>query len=313
MPIPLLAGVLLLFSGLTAGAVVRVYPVAAEATDPAIVRPRAPHRVFLDPAAPARNELLVYLPGTGATTEGQDEFGRTAAAAGYHVVFLMYPNDVPAAVCQQDEDPAGFEKLRREIISGQDLDARVTVDRANSIENRLAQLVRWLAANHAAEGWGHFLADGGIRWSAVVLAGHSQGGGHALLMAKDHRVARVVLLGAPKDFNRRLGAPAAWYGGGATPATRVFALVHRQDTQGCTYDQQLENLRAAGVTTVADADAGSPPYHHAQVLTTDQPGHTVSSGLAHLGLVFDFTLPRVNGRNPYAAAWRHLLTEPPGD
>ena len=292
------------------GAAPHAYGVRPQQTDAAIQRYNQAHRIFLDDAVASRGQLLVFLPGTGATTGDQEEFGRTAAGLGYHVVYLMYPNDVAAAVCQDDEDESTFEKFRREIISGQDLDARVSVDRVNSIEHRLPRLIQWLAENRAVEGWRQYLVDDRVDWSRVVLAGHSQGGGHAQLLAKDHSVARVVVLGSPKDYNQRYGRPGAWYGGGATPAGRMFALVHEQDTQACSYEQQLENLRASGLTTVADIDRLEPPYGHAQVLTTNQPGTPVNSALAHLGLVFDFTLPRGPGGRPlYQAAWIYMLTE----
>lgn len=289
----------------------RAYDVRPRDTDPAIQSFEQAHRVFLDAAAKPRGQLLLFLPGTGATTRDQEEFGRTAAGLGYHVVYLMYPNDVPAAVCQDDEDEGSFEKFRREIIGGGDLDPRVTVDRANSIENRFLRLIRWLAANRAEEGWQEFLAEDGVAWSKVVLAGHSQGGGHAQLLAKDHAVARVVVLGSPKDYNRRHGRPAAWYGGGATPARRLFAFVHEQDTQAVSFAEQMENLRASGLTDVADSDSLAPPYGHAHVLTTNQPGSPVNSALAHLGLVFDFMLPRgAGGELLYRPAWTYLLTAP---
>lgn len=296
---------------LAATAAVQITTVHPSATDSAIRTFDQPHRVFLDATAETRGELLVYLPGTAARTTDQDEFGRLAASLGYHVVFLNYPNDTPAAVCNEDEDESTFEKFRREIIGGEDLDPRVQVDRPNSIEHRLVQLVRWLAANRAAEGWAEFLdAQHELRWSAVALAGHSQGGGHAQLVAKDRLVARVVALGSPKDFNHRHGRPARWCGGGATPPSRLFALVHERDTQACTYAQQLENLRASGLTTVASIDGAAPPYGHAHVLTTNHGGAKMESALAHLSLAFDFTLPRERGRNLLADAWRHLLTAP---
>lgn len=289
----------------------RAYGVRPQQTDPAIHRFNEAHRVFLDEAVPPRGQLLVFLPGTGATTGAQEEFGRVAATLGYHVVYLMYPNDVAAAVCQDDEDEKTFENFRREIIAGGDLDSRVTVDRANSIEHRLVQLIRWLAANRPTESWRQYLAADGLAWSKIVLAGHSQGGGHAQLLAKDHMVARVVVLGSPKDYNQRHGRPAAWYGGGATPARRMFAFVHEQDTQACSYAQQLENLRASGLTTVADADKLAPPYGQAHVLTTNRSGTPINSALAHLSLVFDFTLPRgADSRPLYEPAWIYMLTAP---
>jgi hypothetical protein len=68
------------------------YDVRPGETDPAIRSFGQPHRVFLDAAAAPRGELLLFLPGTGATTRDQEEFGRTAAGLGYHVVYLMYPS-----------------------------------------------------------------------------------------------------------------------------------------------------------------------------------------------------------------------------
>jgi pimeloyl-ACP methyl ester carboxylesterase len=309
----LLSLTVLLLSAGPLPAAVRIATVRPAETDPAITRPNQPHRVFLDRAAAARGELLVYLPGTAAQTTDQDHFGRLAATLGYHVVYIMYPNDTAAAVCNGDEDETTFEKFRREIISGEDLDPRVQVGRPDSIEHRLLALVRWLAAQKPDEGWGQFLdGSAGLVWRKVALAGHSQGGGHAQLMAKDHAVARVIALGSPKDFNHRHGRPAAWYGGGATPPSRIFALIHEQDTQACTYVQQLENLRASGLGSVAGIDGAAPPYGGAHVLVTHAPGGKVESAMAHLSLVFDFTLPRAGGRNLLAAAWEYLLTAPAG-
>jgi len=45
-------------------------------TDSAIRESDKPHRIFHDDSVPARGQLLVFLPGTGATTSEQDEFGR---------------------------------------------------------------------------------------------------------------------------------------------------------------------------------------------------------------------------------------------
>jgi pimeloyl-ACP methyl ester carboxylesterase len=303
------------FGGMaSAAATPRAYGVLPQDTDSAIQQFKQAHRVFLDAAAKPRGQLLIFLPGTGATTDDQEEFGRIAAGLGYHVAYLMYPNDVAAAVCQDDADAGTFEKFRREIIGGDDLDPRVTVDRANSIENRLEKLIQWLAVNRASEGWGQYIADDKLIWSKVVLAGHSQGGGHAQLLAKDHAVARVVVLGSPKDYNPRHGGPAPWYGGGATPPGRMYAFVHEQDTQAISYAQQLENLKASGLTSIADTDTLAPPFEHAHILTTNQPGQEINSALAHLGLIFDFTLPRgPDGRLLYEPVWTYMLTTPVDD
>ncbi len=287
---------------------VREEAILPSVTDAAITRWNSPHRTFRNPAVTARDELVVFLPGTGATTGDQQQFARTAADLGFPVIYLMYSNDVAAAECQNDEDETTFEKFRREIITGVDLDPRVKVGPADGIEHRLLVLVQWLARNRPDEKWGRFLEGDSLAWRKVILAGHSQGGGHAQLMAKDHEVARVVQLGSPKDYNQKHGRPARWYGGGATPARRMFAFVHEQDTQACSYAQQLENLRVSGLTTLADTDKVAPPYNHAQILTTNYPGKSINSASAHLMLVFDFMLPRAPVS--YRPVWSYLLTEP---
>ena len=276
--------------------------VPAAATDPAITLVPGEHGVWLDRAVPARGELLLFITGTGGRG-GPPEFLKTAAAAGYHVIVPLYVNDLPAALCRDDPEPDAFENFRREIIEGRDLSPRVSVDRANSLENRVTKLVRWLAANRADEGWAQFLDDRQeLVWRKTALAGHSQGGGHALLMAQDREVARVVMTGAPKDYSQALKKPAAWYRPGRTPAGRMFAFVHVRDEQGCTYPEQVENFRAAGLAPVATVDGAEPPFGGAHALTTAHGGE-LASGPAHTSVVND---PR------FRPVWRFMLTAPAG-
>ena len=87
-----------------------------------------------------------------------------------------------------------------EIITGEDRSGLISVNRANSIENRLLRLVMYLKANRPGEGWDSFLANGKeLKWENIVLTGQSQGGGHAPLMAKHRKVARVIMYSSPKD------------------------------------------------------------------------------------------------------------------
>ena len=134
----------------------------------------------------------------------------------------------------------------------------ITISTADSIENRL-QNARLSEARRPREQWGQFLnQDGTIRWEAIAVAGQSQGGGHAALIAIKHRVARAICTGAPKDFSKRLNAPAAWYGDeSATPKACFFTFNHRQDIKGCTPEQLLQTLAALGFDAFgAPVDAG---------------------------------------------------------
>ena len=119
-------------------AAVEVTPVPAQVTEAAIARSWGPHRIYLDPDTTPRNQLLVFLAGTGGRNDGPPRaFSMTAAELGYHVIELAYPNGLSATVCWRSADPGCFEKFRREIIEGEDVSPLISVGRADSIENRL--------------------------------------------------------------------------------------------------------------------------------------------------------------------------------
>lgn len=292
---------------------VRVGVVATD-TDPAINLVPGEHSAWLNREVPARGELLIFITGTGGRGLGPVAFLRTAADHGYHVIVPQYCNDIAAAVCRDDPEPEAFENFRREIIEGRDLSPRVAVDRPNSLENRIEKLVGWLARHRADEGWGQFLdAQGGLVWRKTVLTGHSQGGGHALLMARDRAVARVIATGAPKDNSRALGRPAAWYRVGRTPASRLFCFNHEQDRQGCSWPEQLENIAAAGLGPMASVDGAQPPYGGARALSTDHSGMEGDSVAAHTSVIAGGAVDRnrrVVGEMIFKPVWIHMLTTP---
>ena len=286
-------------------------------TDPEITTFDHPHYVYADrdilirqevskPAA--RRELLVWLPGTGGRGRGPVEFLRLAAASGYHVVALAYPNAIPAAVCRREPDPRAFEEFRLCIIQGGSSPA-ITVSRADSIENRLLKLLAHLAKVRAREGWGAYLEDdGSLAWEKVVLAGHSQGGGHAFLMGMKQRVARVIATGAPKDWSLTTGAPAPWLlGESATPKGRFFAFNHEQDRQGCTPAQQWQILQEFGLTEfgpITSVDGALPPFGDSRSLRTNHPGGELDSRTAHSSVIGNRNVER---NRP---VWEYLLTAP---
>lgn len=140
------------------------------------------------------------------------------------------------------------------------------------------------------------------------MAGQSQGGGHAAMIAIKHRVARVICTGSPKDYNLRLNASAAWLSSpSATPGACYFSINHLQDRQAATWPQQLENLRTLKLDTFGepvDVDTVPPPYRHSRILFTDYPGGTLESKEAHSSVI--------SWKNAavFEPVWRYMLTEP---
>jgi pimeloyl-ACP methyl ester carboxylesterase len=266
-----------------------------------------------DPKMPtARHELLVFLPGTsGSGDRGGEGLCELAARLGYHAVSLTYPTAVAAAqVCANDPDPTAFELFRWALIEG-GRSPHITVSRADSIEHRLIRLLQRLQQLRPREAWGQFLqADGTLRWEAIAVSGHSQGGGHAALIALRHRVARVICTGAPKDYSRVLDAPAAWYAqASATPKSRFFTFNHVADRQGCNWEQQLRNVAALGLTRLGapvDVSQSVPPYGGSRVLFTTFPD-TRDSREAHGSVITSRDAVRLE------PIWRYLLTAPAAD
>ncbi len=253
-----------------------------------------------------RGELLVWLTGTGGRGRGASEFCRLAARQGYHVLKVMYPTDLPATVCKRDPDPAAFERFRTCLIAGGHC-AQITVARVDSIEHRLIKLLQLLAKTRAREQWGQFLQpDGRLRWEKIVPAGQSQGGGHAFLIGMQHRVARVIATGAPKDWSPHLPGPAPWLLGlSATPKDRFFSFNHAQDHQGATPDQQWQILRAFDpAAKIVSIDTLQPLDAKARHLSTNQPGTTLESTEAHTSVIADRNAERLR------PVWLHLLTTP---
>ncbi len=313
---------------IAAHAEVTTFSVTPSATDPEIKHFNDPHWIYVDRdivvehqagRAKDRHELLLWLTGTGGKGHDAQGFSKLAASLGYHVVTLMFPDDIPASACANDGNPKSFEELRTAIIQGgramyQDGRKEISIVRPESIENRLIKALQYLQQKRPREAWKQFLGeDGSIKWESIAVAGQSQGGVHAALIGIKHRVARVVWFGAPKDFNRKLNAPADWYGlMSATPKNRFFAFNHHQDPKGCTPDQLFTNLKALGLDAIgppAEVDSEPFPYRNARILYTSYPAVTITGAesegarLAHGSAILTAHAERWN------QVWTYVLTQ----
>jgi hypothetical protein len=180
-------------------------------TDPRISEFNSPHLAWL-PEGSARNRLLVFLPGTGGTPEkgAFHAFAATAAGVGYHVVALMYPDNIAEqSRCGQSPDPGCDLRFQNAIIRGGAIGPRRIISPQDSIESRIEKVLVYLDARQAGRGWGQYLEPRrGVRWRMVAVAGQSQGGGHSYLLGKNHEVDRVLMFGSPKDYSFHFDAPA---------------------------------------------------------------------------------------------------------
>ncbi len=319
-----LRGALAFLAGLTSAlAGVTSSEVIPRDTDPEIGGAfNTPHGIYVDRqivteqgalTARDRHELLLFLSGTNGNGEGAKAFCELAANLGYHVINLTYPDDIAASICAGDPNPAAFEEFRLVVIAG-GRSKHITINRADSIENRLSKLLAHLRQAQPTEGWDRFLnPDASINWPAIAVAGQSQGGGHAALLGIKHRLARVICTGSPKDYSKRLDAPAAWYAeASATPKACFFTFNHRQDVKACTPEQMLRNLAALKLDAFGppvDAAKAAFPYQHTRILLTSWPEVTVAgpnskgAKTAHTSVIASANALR------WEKVWTYLLTE----
>lgn len=241
------------------------------------------------PAGDARGELLVFFPGTGAEPDRYSTFLERAAALGYHVIGLAYPNDLSVNfdLCQGSTDPDCAVAAREEILRGIDASGlALDVSPTDAAIPRLVAVLEHLARTEPDGGWDRYLdPDAMPAWSHIATAGHSQGGGHAAFLARTEELARVVLLDATE--------PSPWTTEPmATPATRMWGLAHAEEPIVAPIERSWENLGLPGEPI--DIDDGATPWNgsHRLITSTDEcRGDPTSRGFHHNCPVVDDYLP----------------------
>ena len=242
-----------------------------------------PHYAVIDSAPMPRQRLAVFLPGTGATPSQYPAHLEHGATRGYHVIGLRYPNaETINALCNDNAGDANCTgRAREEVITGADLSPLVTVGRADSIEQRLADALRYLHTHRPADGWGQYLRDDhSVAWDRVLVAGHSQGGGHAAYIGRLHAVQRVGVYSSPSDYVNNANAYPTWFAmaGSPTGADRYYGYIHAPDPIANTR-RALQVLNAWGdpsmfgmAGSVVNVENSAPPYGNSHRLTTSACG-----------------------------------------
>ena len=206
---------------------VSVTEILSPLTDPSIPVARGPSLAVVDHSATPNGHLLLSLGGTNSYPKDFLAFDRVAAAQGYSVLALDYPNTVITTSCKTSPQPDPCTLFREEIVTGEQVSDLVEVDRSNSIEHRLTALLRY-QADQEPERFAEFLKDGQPNWSKIVVVGHSQGSGHAGYLAKKHSMKAAILLAGPQDTTD--AGPASWMSAPSlTPPDRYLSFTHQGD------------------------------------------------------------------------------------
>ena len=225
-----LAVIALFYGSVTLDAEVKILRVKPDQTDFAIETVHGPNIALYDPQAPPRNQLFFFLVGTGDKATASLRMDTTFAKWGYHAISIDYEDSVIAVACAHSLDPTSFGRYRGAIVTGAAVSAKVKVNRANSILNRFQKLLIYLVKRDPKGGWDQFIKDGQPVWSRIIVAGHSQGSGHAAYIGKLFNVDRVLMFSGPQDYMDTLHRPAPWQAmKSATPPSRFFAFLALND------------------------------------------------------------------------------------
>jgi pimeloyl-ACP methyl ester carboxylesterase len=284
------------------------YEVSPNQTDPKITNPNRAHEVFVN-ADGSGDLLFMFFPGSPQQPSQFKKVLMTAAEAGYHVIGVDYPNpEELKKIC--DDRPNCYGQERQEVLEGKNVSPDVDVDAANCILNRAVKLIEWLAANHPNEHWGQFLNNGQIRWNKITVAGHSQGGGHAAMIARLFEVHRVVLFSSVSDATQSSSGfvSAPWLAQShATPINRYYGFGNTRDK---LFFPQIEvnwNTLALPGTEIS-VDGSSPPYAGSHRLTTTNGSQHPHPVYPHNLVATDADTPLdQNGRPVYLPVWRYLI------
>lgn len=275
---------LFVFSDAPAYAQVKVLYVQPEQTDPAIATIHSPHVAMYDPRANPQHRLLLFINGTGAKATNGLALDKTFALWGYHAISIDYENNVLTASLAHDTNPMVFDEYRKAIVTGAPVSDRIKVDPTNSILNRFQKLLAYLVAHDPNGGWNEFVKDGEPVWNRIIVAGHSQGSGHAAYIGKMFNVDRVLIFSGPQDYLATLQKPAPWQGGpSATSPSRFFAFLSANDPFNIHHQEANCRLlmRLAKPETLT-VKPGETIHGHYQILINDVPkkgahGSTISS------------------------------------
>jgi len=286
------------------------FQIATNLTDPNITDPSDPTKpdtsqnfavTFNTPPITAKNQLLLFLPGTTAPALGYQNIAKEAANLGYHVIVLNYNNtDSVASACVNNPDATSYEKVRLEVLDGVDRTPLITVTTANSIQNRLVKMLQTLNNQNPTQGWGQYLQGSTPslqtpNWQQMVVSGHSQGGAEAAIIGKQYQVARVVMFAPGNDFSTASNAVnglAPWISKlGATSSDRYYGFKNTNDTATGVLSQTYNMWTQLGMDaygSTINVDGSNPNFSQSHKFITSLNS---SAQDAHNSLIVDNTDP----------------------
>ncbi len=287
--------------------------IRASDTDPKIAWELYRHFSFYNPSCQSQNTLVVHLVGSFDKPASTTLFPKLAANNGFHVINLKYPNSIAAKnVCAQSSDKNCYLKFRKEIIEGLDYSDKISVDLSNSINNRLLKLLQYLAQNYPEQNWQSYFDENNIDWNKIIISGHSQGGGHAAVIAINNKVKRVLMFASPNDYSNYYQAPAAWTNMPHLSPNSVYFAFNNLNDKVIDPKQQFEIWQNLGLSNFGKAisvDNNMTPFANSHQLYTSY--QTTGIGGNHSAMILDSKTPLDSTNEAlFVPVWKYMLGIP---
>ena len=288
------------------------YNILPSTTNSSILLFNNSHEVCLDTRTTLKNKLFIFLPGTTGYPTNYKLIVKQAASQGYHAIGLMYPND-PSIYTASNNDTTNtqFAKCRQEIFDGTDQTSGVSVDTNNCINNRLYKLLLYLQRTYPAQNWSQYISNGQVVWSKCIIAGHSQGGGHAFFIAKRVLVDKAISFSSI-DWNSALNRSATWVTqSGATSINKFYSINGTNDEifNYANVQTQLSDMSIPG--SPVSVDNNTSPYSSThRLITSATPAISIAPFPNHNLTCLDMSIPKTSTGAVIPAfvnAWNYLL------
>lgn len=202
-----------------------VQRIEPEKTDASITNANTPHIVITE-GRKADELLFVWLTGTdGMPDSAAWPMFDTALGAGYDIVALSYIDTPAVAQLCRDEnvakDPDCAAHFRQKRTFGDNVSSLISDQPQDAIVHRLTALLKYLASRDSTGRWNGYLENDEPKWSKIIVAGQSQGGGMAAFIAKQKHVAGVMDFSGGWDMSGP-GKIAKWYSNPSATTPEVW-------------------------------------------------------------------------------------------
>ncbi|MBL7698986.1 MAG: hypothetical protein JNK79_12555 [Chitinophagaceae bacterium] len=300
---------LILISTSVSAQTLSVDSVQPSTTDVAINEYNFRHYVYRS-SGPAKNELVVFIPGTFRQPNNYLYMMEQIALLGYHVIGIGYKYD-PAVnpLCRTTGDVTCHWRARMETIDGTDRHPGVSVNAANSILNRLLKALQFFANKYPTGGWGQYFSGSQLQWNKIIVSGHSQGASLAGIMGKEFPVKKVVMWSVMDYLNN--GSIPDWVNN-TNNHDKFYAFIHPKDEQVPFMRAQIgwDKLGMTQHGSMVAADCNVYPFNNTHILYTSYVPSTALVDKYHNGTTLDIY---IQGETAYKAilaeAIRYLYKE----